>query len=161
MKDLSNKIKKIEQGNAWKENDTVVELKIKNPLDKVIPIRLQSDHWQTLRNEARTLGIGPTTLARMWIIERLRSHDNIYQDPMLKITKDRILNEDYFSGLTAKEYEVVKLLFRGYPPHHIAKILDLDIDNMDVYVTNILKKISDKQNKSYQNKSYNEINVES
>ena len=40
--------------------------------DKVIPVRLSADKWEELRKEARELGIGPTTLARMWILERLR-----------------------------------------------------------------------------------------
>jgi hypothetical protein len=41
-------------------------------MDKVIPVRLPSDKWEQIRAEARELGIGPTTLARMWILERLR-----------------------------------------------------------------------------------------
>jgi len=45
---------------------------VKKPLDKVIPIRLSTEKWEELRKEARELGIGPTTLARMWILERLR-----------------------------------------------------------------------------------------
>lgn len=63
---------KIERGNAWEETDEVVKIEVKKPLDKVIPIRLPSDKWEQLREEARELGIGPTTLARMWILERLR-----------------------------------------------------------------------------------------
>jgi hypothetical protein len=42
-------------------------------LDKVIPVRLPADKWEQIREEARELGIGPTTLARMWILEHLRS----------------------------------------------------------------------------------------
>jgi len=45
---------------------------VKKPLDKVIPIRLSTEKWEELRKEARELGIGPTTLARMWILESLR-----------------------------------------------------------------------------------------
>ena len=37
-----------------------------------IPVRLSAEKWEELRKEARELGIGPTTLARMWILERLR-----------------------------------------------------------------------------------------
>jgi hypothetical protein len=50
----------------------VVDVTVKKPLDKVIPIRLSSEKWGQIRGEARELGIGPTTLARMWILERLR-----------------------------------------------------------------------------------------
>ena len=72
MADLGKAIKDIEQGNAWDEGDEVVQLEVKRPLDKVIPVRLSADKWEELRREAREMGIGPTTLARMWILERLR-----------------------------------------------------------------------------------------
>lgn len=62
----------IEQGDAWKETDEAVEAEVKHPLDKVIPVRLSSEKWEALRREARELGLGPSTLARMWILERLR-----------------------------------------------------------------------------------------
>ena len=69
----SNKVvESIEQGNAWDKGDKVVQIEVKKPLDKVIPVRLSSDKWEELRKEARELGIGPSTLARMWILEHLR-----------------------------------------------------------------------------------------
>ena len=58
--------------DAWEDSDEVVQIEVKRPLDKVIPIRLSGDKWEALRREAKELGIGPTTLARMWILERLR-----------------------------------------------------------------------------------------
>ena len=72
MADLDQEIHRIEQGNAWEETDEVVQVELKKPLDKVIPVRLSSDKWEELRKEAQELGVGPTTLARMWILERLR-----------------------------------------------------------------------------------------
>jgi len=72
MNDLEQEVQKIEQGAAWEQTDEVVEVEVKRPLDKVIPVRLPSDKWEDLRREAHELGIGPTTLARMWILERLR-----------------------------------------------------------------------------------------
>ena len=72
MADLDKEIKRIEQGDAWDESDEVVQVEVKKPLDKVIPVRLSSENWEEMRKEARELGIGPTTLARMWILERLR-----------------------------------------------------------------------------------------
>jgi hypothetical protein len=72
MADTERAIEKIEQGNAWEETDEVVHLEVKRPLDKVIPVRLSADKWDQMRAEARELGVGPTTLARMWILERLR-----------------------------------------------------------------------------------------
>jgi hypothetical protein len=67
-------IVEIEKGNAWQDSDEVVQVEVKKPLDKVIPVRLSGDKWEDLRREAKELGIGPTTLARMWILERLRRH---------------------------------------------------------------------------------------
>jgi hypothetical protein len=72
MSDIEQRIQQIEEGKAWDETDEVVEVEVKRPLDKVIPVRLPSDTWEELRREARELGIGPTTLARMWILEKLR-----------------------------------------------------------------------------------------
>ena len=68
----SKAVERIEQGDAWDETDEVVPVEVKKPMDKVIPVRLPSDKWEQIRAEARELGIGPTTLARMWILERLR-----------------------------------------------------------------------------------------
>ena len=72
MEDIKKAVEKIEQGDAWEDTDEVVEIKIKKPLDKVIPVRLSADKWEQIREEARELGVGPTTLARMWILEHLR-----------------------------------------------------------------------------------------
>jgi hypothetical protein len=74
-------LKEIEQGNAWDEDDEVVEAQVKKPLDKVIPVRLSSNKWEEIRQEARELGVGPTTLARMWILERLRNGAGTRRSP--------------------------------------------------------------------------------
>ena len=72
MPSTDEAVQRIEEGDAWDETDEVVHLEVKRPMDKVIPVRLPSDKWEQIRVEARELGIGPTTLARMWILERLR-----------------------------------------------------------------------------------------
>jgi len=72
MGEVDKEIERIEQGDAWDDSDEVVQVEVKKPLDKVIPVRLSAEKWEELRREARELGIGPTTLARMWILERLR-----------------------------------------------------------------------------------------
>jgi hypothetical protein len=72
MTDIDKAVEKIEQGDAWDKTDEVVRVEVKKPLDKVIPVRLPADKWEQMREEARELGVGPTTLARMWILERLR-----------------------------------------------------------------------------------------
>jgi hypothetical protein len=72
MSHIDEEVQKIEKGEAWEEADEVVEVDVRRPLDKVIPVRLPSDKWEDLRREAHELGIGPSTLARMWILEKLR-----------------------------------------------------------------------------------------
>ena len=65
-------VNEIEEREGWLEEDEVVELEVSRPLDKIIPVRLPSDAWKALRGEATKLGGGPSTLALMWIMERLR-----------------------------------------------------------------------------------------
>jgi len=77
MADLDKAVEDIEQGDAWNESDDVVRVRVKKPLDKVIPVRLPADKWEQIRKEAIELGVGPSTLARMWILERLRSLVNV------------------------------------------------------------------------------------
>jgi hypothetical protein len=57
----------------WDDDDEIVEVEVRVPLDKIIPVRLASEKWAALHHEAKELGIGPTTLARMWILEKLRA----------------------------------------------------------------------------------------
>lgn len=38
-----------------------------------ITIRFQPEHLQVLRKEALQKGVGPTTLARMWILEKMKN----------------------------------------------------------------------------------------
>jgi len=79
MTNLNKAVERIVGGEAWDETDEVVEVEVKKPLDKVIPIRLSADKWEELRQEAKELGLGPTTLARMWIMEHLRSKSAVGQ----------------------------------------------------------------------------------
>ena len=72
MPGIDDAVARIESGDAWQKTGEVVEIEIKRPLDKVIPVRLTSEQWEQLRREAKELGIGPTTLAHMWILEKLR-----------------------------------------------------------------------------------------
>ena len=50
-----------------------VSVRFAKRLSEGITIRLDSETLRTLRAEAREKGIGPTTLARMWILERLKT----------------------------------------------------------------------------------------
>jgi len=65
-------IDRIDAGETVLPSGEAVELKVKQPLDKVVPIRLSDAHWKQLVAEARDLDIGPTTLMRIWVLERLR-----------------------------------------------------------------------------------------
>lgn len=72
MPEMDEVVARIEAGDAWDESDEVVHLEVKPTLDKVVPVRLSSAKWLELRQEAMELGVGPSTLARMWILEKLR-----------------------------------------------------------------------------------------
>jgi len=74
MNDSLCKARELEEGEAWEESDEVVEVEVKRPLDKVIPVRLPPEKWEELRREARERGIGPPTLAREWILEKLEEN---------------------------------------------------------------------------------------
>ena len=65
-------VHRLETEEAWDASDEVVEVRAKRPLDKVIPVRLESKDWDRLRVIANEIGVGPSTLARIWILERLR-----------------------------------------------------------------------------------------
>jgi predicted DNA binding CopG/RHH family protein len=56
----------------WQEFKPVRARFAKN-LSKGITIRLDPDTLAELRKQAHARGIGPTTLVRMWIIERLQA----------------------------------------------------------------------------------------
>lgn len=67
-----------EEANFWDTHDGVEvfgkDLKVgfhrANKTD-TITIRFQPEHIQVLKEQANQMGIGPTTLARMWIMEKL------------------------------------------------------------------------------------------
>ncbi len=71
--DEKSEIRRLEEGEAWEDSDEPVRLEAKRPGDKVVPILLSAEHWAELRKAAAGTGSGPTTLARMWILETLRS----------------------------------------------------------------------------------------
>lgn len=70
--DFEKRVRELEKGSAWDEKDEVVEVDVKRPLDKVVPVRLPADVWERLRRLAKERGVGPSTLIRMWVFENLR-----------------------------------------------------------------------------------------
>jgi hypothetical protein len=73
-------LKDIEYAGALVDTEDITVAGGKQPLDKVMAVRLSAIDWLKLEGEAKELGIGPTTLARMWILEHLRRQPGIPQD---------------------------------------------------------------------------------
>jgi len=57
--------------HAWKSGKPVSVTVAKN-LSETINIRLDPDILDEVRQKARKKGLGPTQLARMWIMEKIR-----------------------------------------------------------------------------------------
>jgi predicted DNA binding CopG/RHH family protein len=70
-----------EEAKFWDKHDTTdfeeefhpVKVRFAKNLSEGITIRFDSETLSRLRREAQAKGVGPTTLARMWIMERLGS----------------------------------------------------------------------------------------
>jgi len=73
-----------EEATFWDSHDVSdywdelkpVQLKVSKNLSKGITIRLDEETLEILRQQAHRKGIGPTTLARMWILERLQGNSS-------------------------------------------------------------------------------------
>jgi hypothetical protein len=60
-------------GDSWEGSIPIEEpVKVKQSLDKVLQVRLTEEQWQGLRGRAHEIGVGPATLLRMWVVEKLR-----------------------------------------------------------------------------------------
>ena len=73
---LDEEIAGIDAGGSSLEGSTPIPpaepYTFKQPLDKVLMVRLADDHWKLLSTEARRRGIGPSTLIRMLALEKLQ-----------------------------------------------------------------------------------------
>ncbi len=49
-----------------------VKVQFAKNLSEVLPVRFDAETLKKLRVEARKKGVGPTTLVRMWILEKLQ-----------------------------------------------------------------------------------------
>jgi len=143
MADLNKELQRIEQGEAWDEADEIVQLEVERPLDKVVPVRLRAADWAKLREEAKELGVGPTTLARMWILERLR----LQSISPLDAFKEFELFARSASGprlpsvLTSKEMEILKYIAKDYLNKQSNEKLGLSEDTIKKNVTEIIRKL--------------------
>ncbi|OGO58140.1 MAG: hypothetical protein A2025_00800 [Chloroflexi bacterium RBG_19FT_COMBO_47_15] len=144
MANLNKELERIEQGKAWEESDEVVRLDVKKPLDKVVPIRLQATDWAKLREEARELGVGPTTLARMWILERLRLQSTVLQGtalPLHRVFVQGAFREAYVLPLTPRETDILEYMAQGYFNKQIANELGISEETVKSRITEILRKL--------------------
>jgi DNA-binding CsgD family transcriptional regulator len=138
MSDIDNELEKIEQGEAWDDSDEVVQVKVKKPLDKVIPVRLPTETWEQLRKEAKELGIGPTTLARMWILERLR----LQSISSLEMLFEKLISQEYNPHqLTAREKEILKNISQGVTLKEITENLNISETAMKNHLKSIRHKL--------------------
>ncbi len=72
-----------EEARFWDTHDTAdfedefepVNVSFARNLSQGITVRFTPETLETLRATAKRKGIGPTTLARMWILERLEAID--------------------------------------------------------------------------------------
>ncbi len=68
-----------EEAEFWDTHDTTdyewepIAVQFGKNLSRGITVRFSSDTLAQLRETAHERGIGPTTLARIWILERLRA----------------------------------------------------------------------------------------
>ncbi len=68
-----------EEAEFWDTHDTTVfedefkesKTEFARPLDHILAVRLEAKTISQLARVAESLGIGPSTLVRMWVIERL------------------------------------------------------------------------------------------
>jgi DNA-binding NarL/FixJ family response regulator len=150
MADIDKEVERIEQGDAWEESDEVVPVEVKRPLDKVIPVRLPSDKWEQIRQEARELGVGPTTLARMWILERLSSRTISPHETarVFKFFLESALQERLVSPLTLRETEILNYLAQGNSIKQIAYSLVISEQTIKSDLLEILRKLGAKDERS-------------
>ena len=65
-----------EKDESMQKADNAARIRANRNLYKVLPVRLPTDKWDLIRKEANDLGIGPSTLARIWILDSLRKLGN-------------------------------------------------------------------------------------
>jgi CopG antitoxin of type II toxin-antitoxin system len=69
-----------EEAEFWDKHDftdfddetTPVEVSVSPNLSEVVPVRLAPDVLTQLETEAKRMGIGTSTLIRIWVLERLQ-----------------------------------------------------------------------------------------
>ena len=70
-----------EEANWWDTHDTTefedefkpVKLEFEKPLEHILGVRLDSKTLTQLTKLGSDIGIGPSTLVRMWVLEKLKA----------------------------------------------------------------------------------------
>lgn len=62
----------IHEFTDFQDETTPVKVEVSPNLSKVVPVRLAPDALTLLETEAKRMGIGTSTLIRMWVLERLQ-----------------------------------------------------------------------------------------
>lgn len=141
--EYDSKLKAVEEGNAWNDSDEVVRITAGQPLDKVIPVRLPAAEWEQLRKEARAIGIGPTTLARMWILERLRSRPVYLQDVLRSLQLTGTSSSD--DAFTIREKTIFSYLAQGQNAEQIADELGTTPEEVQNDIRSLQNKVTRSQ----------------
>lgn len=72
-----------EEATFWDTHDTTdfedefipTEVRVSRRLSEGLTVRLDPETLRVLRARAREKGLGPTTLIRMWVLERLQERE--------------------------------------------------------------------------------------
>jgi len=88
-----------EEAEFWDTHDTTefedefteVKLDVARPLGHILAVRLDAKTMGRLGDIGRTKGLGASTLARMWLLERLEQVQEapVMQSPEKKIPRDK------------------------------------------------------------------------
>jgi len=113
-----------------KEIGEQIEVEVKQPLEKIVPIRLSADHWAELYHYAHELGIGPTTLARMWILEKLAFVRAVPSVPYVSSGVPRILNWPALAPQRLTFDEFMQKLAACFPDDAKQKLLEVAKESM-------------------------------
>ena len=80
-------------GDVLATNDPWLNSGHLNDITVVTPVRLPSDKWVELKAEAEELGVGASTLIRMWVLEKLRATRRAAAPPKRASTKSKAVNK--------------------------------------------------------------------
>ena len=70
---IEQEIDRIDGGGETWENSTPVEEPVRvKPLDTILRVRFSAEQFRNIDRLAEDAGVGPSTLVRMWVLERLK-----------------------------------------------------------------------------------------